>query len=163
MSTQLFVVPVVQTTDQLGNTINVPEYFDTDLSGSTFACMPLTGASLSCSATAENDALAAESDVFAFPADLTPTMSDADIAALTAVLQNANVPTDFPRVSDYLRAGRANDCANRPSTSTERRSRNTYYAWFNVTRGREDWRAWRFLAECTVAIGRSRVLGFSHS
>lgn len=102
MSTQLFVVPLVQTTfdflvDAQGNpiTANVPEYYDSDLLNATYASMPLTGCALALIATAPNAALAAESDVFAFPANLDSEMSDADITALTSVLQNANVPTDF--------------------------------------------------------------------
>jgi hypothetical protein len=102
---QLFVIPLVQTTlpglvDAQGNpiAINVPEYSvnDTDpLYGAAYTCMPLTGAGIALVATAPNSVLAAESDVFAFPADLTAEMSDSDITALSTVLQNANVPTDF--------------------------------------------------------------------
>jgi hypothetical protein len=101
----LYVVPLVQTTlpgltDSSGNPIevSVPEYSvnaSDPLYGATYVSMPLIGASLSLIATAPNAALAAESDVFAFPADLTPAMSDTDIDALTAVLENANVPTTF--------------------------------------------------------------------
>jgi hypothetical protein len=105
MSTQLYLVPLVQTTfpdlvDAQGNpiTANVPEYsvnVGDPLYGVTYACMPLVGASLALIATDSNAALAAESDVFAFPANLDSEMTDADIATLTTVLQNANVPTDF--------------------------------------------------------------------
>jgi hypothetical protein len=105
MSTQLYVVPLVQTTlpgfvDVNGNpiTLTVPEYSVNSgdpLYGVTYASMPLTGLSLALVATAENDSLATESDVFAFPADLTQTMTDADITALTTILASANLPTSF--------------------------------------------------------------------
>jgi hypothetical protein len=101
---QLFVVPLVQInlTDFQGNQItrNVPEY-STDsgdpLYGVSFNCMPLTGAGIALVATAPNPALADESDCFAFPSngDLTTQMTNDDIASLTTVLQNVNVPTDF--------------------------------------------------------------------
>jgi hypothetical protein len=98
----LYVVPLVQTTqfgfvDGSGNPlqINVPKYFDSDLAGQVFAAMPLTGANLALIATAENDALASESDVFSFGPNLDSVMTDDDLAALTTILQNASVPTDF--------------------------------------------------------------------
>lgn len=105
MSTQLYLVPLVQTTfpwrlDAEGNPLTalVPEYSVNEgdpLFGAAFVCMPLDGAGLALVASAPNDALAAESDVFAFPTDLTLTMSDDDITALSTVLSNAGVPTDF--------------------------------------------------------------------
>jgi hypothetical protein len=90
-----FLCPL--TSQIVGNqTVSAPKYLRTDLSGLAFSCIPFGGEGTMCILTlaAPNPALAAESDVYAFSADLTATMSAPDVALLDAFLTAANIPSD---------------------------------------------------------------------
>lgn len=76
-------------------TFTGPEYMQTDLAGQNYTCIPYGVESIVLIATAENAALAAESDVYAFPSDLTQLVTDSDVANLDAYLGNVNIPSSF--------------------------------------------------------------------
>lgn len=76
-----------------GQTIVGPSYLQTDMAGLGFSCIPFGQEGLGIvSLAAANAALAAESDVFAIPSDLTETLVDADVMNLTNFLTPLNVP-----------------------------------------------------------------------
>ena len=90
-----YLVPVDPT--QIGDdTVSAPKYMLTDLAGLNITCIPYGAEPLTLlSLTAPNAALAAEADVYAFPNDLSETLSDQDVAALDSYLSDANVPSAF--------------------------------------------------------------------
>jgi hypothetical protein len=89
MSTQLFLVPQVFNSDGF----LAPEYWDTDLVGTTYVMMPFGLELCGILATDANSALAAESDVYAFPSDLTSVLADTDVDALNGWLSNYSIPS----------------------------------------------------------------------
>jgi hypothetical protein len=92
MSVQ-YLVPVVSVTVN-GQTVQQPKYAGTDYTNSyaaiRYGLEPLCLLSL----PAASPALAAESDVYAFPADLTQPMSAAAVTTLESFLASNNVPSD---------------------------------------------------------------------
>jgi len=76
-------------------TFTGPEYMQTDLAGQNYTCIPYGVESIVLIATAENAALAAESDVYAFPSDLTELVTDTDVMNLDTYLGNVNIPSSF--------------------------------------------------------------------
>ena len=78
------------------STVMAPKYFDSDLKGLTIATIPFGREGIALvSLASPNAALAAEADVYAFPADLTTPLTLADAAALGSYLANFNVPTTW--------------------------------------------------------------------
>jgi hypothetical protein len=93
-----YLTPVTSQTITIGSrqqTILAPKYCSTDMAGLPYSCVPY-GAEGWCvvALTAENSALAAETDVYAFPSDLSTVMQDSDVSTLAAFLATANVPSD---------------------------------------------------------------------
>lgn len=73
-------------------TVNMPEYVGTDIT-TGFSCIPYgVEGIVILSLAAPNVALAAEGDVYAFPADLTGTLADADVSTLNAYTDGFNIP-----------------------------------------------------------------------
>src|ERR1700730_15652800 len=73
----------------------VPKYWD-NLVGLDWAIVPfgIEGIAL-LSLAAPNAALAAESDVFAFPSDLTALLTGADVSKLSAYCGNYKIPSKW--------------------------------------------------------------------
>lgn len=90
-----YIVPTAEQTIN-GQTVTAPEYVSTDLAGLAFSFVPfgVEGCGL-LTLAAPNSALAAKSDVYAFPADLTTTLAAADVTALGSFLENLNIPNSF--------------------------------------------------------------------
>jgi hypothetical protein len=73
--------------------IQAPKYSSTDMAGASYSCVPYRSEEWCVVAlAAQKAALAAESDVYAFPADLSATLQDSDVSTLATFL--ANVPSD---------------------------------------------------------------------
>lgn len=90
-----FLVPTTQQS-QNGQTVTAPEYLSTDLAGVNFGSIPFGAEPLALLAlTAPNSALAAETDVYAFPADTTTLLQASDVTTLGAYLSNLNLPSSF--------------------------------------------------------------------
>jgi hypothetical protein len=118
-----YLVPVVQTTinDQV---ISMPKYYNKDLAGLTFASIPYGLEPLALVTLAKfNTALASEEDVYAFPQDLSHTMTDENVATLETYLNAANVPSDqiisgSPFVTALVAIARIHLCAQYIAGST---------------------------------------------
>lgn len=91
---QYFLIPVVQATIN-GSAVSVPKYYDTDLAGQTYSSIPYGVEGLTLVSTAPNAALAAESDVYPFPEDVTRILDDEGSAVLDEFLATYSVPTDL--------------------------------------------------------------------
>jgi hypothetical protein len=91
MSTQLFLVP--QVFDTKGAL--VPKYTTTDLSGKSWVGMPYGLEGIVLVATDPNPALAAETDVFAFPLNLDTTLTSLDVANVQAFFSANNIPSSY--------------------------------------------------------------------
>lgn len=91
-----YLTPVTsQTVNNPSQTVNAPKYFSTDMAGLAFTAIPFGAEGWAIVSLANaNAALAAESDVYSFPADLTTLLQDADVSALSTYLTNANIPSD---------------------------------------------------------------------
>jgi len=89
-----YITPVTSQTIT-GQQTNAPKYYATDMVGLSFAAIPygVEGWAL-VSVAATNAALAAEADVYAFPADLTAVLADSDVTVLTTFAATANIPSD---------------------------------------------------------------------
>jgi hypothetical protein len=76
--------------------VTAPEYFSTDLSGQNFSAIPFGVEPLALIVLSEpNSALAAETDVYAFPADVTTLLQASDVVTLGAFLSNLNIPSSW--------------------------------------------------------------------
>jgi hypothetical protein len=91
VATQLFLIP--QAFDSLGNL--APKYVSTDLLNKSWVAMPFGIEGLVLLATDPNAALAAESDVFAFPANLDAILSGPDVSNVQAFFQANNIPSAY--------------------------------------------------------------------
>lgn len=91
MATRLYLIP--QTFDSTGAL--VPKYTSTDLSGHSWVAMPFGIEGIVLVATDPNPALAAESDVFAFPQNLDSTLTPADVANVQSFFAAQNIPSGY--------------------------------------------------------------------
>jgi hypothetical protein len=94
----VYLVPLTLQSQQIAGqtfTVNGPKYFSTALAGLSFACVPYGGEGIGLITLAvPNAALAAEPDVYSFPANLSTPMASADVATLSTFLTAVNVPVD---------------------------------------------------------------------
>jgi hypothetical protein len=90
-----YLIPT--TTQEINNQeIIAPEYLTTDLANLSFGSIPCGVEPIALVAlAAPNSALAAESDVFAFPSNLSTTLAASDVTTLVAFLSNLNIPNSF--------------------------------------------------------------------
>jgi hypothetical protein len=89
-----YITPVTSQTIA-GKQVSAPKYLATDLQGLSFAAIPFGVEGWALVSLAEaNGALAAETDVYAFPADLSKQLDETDVSALTTFAATANIPSD---------------------------------------------------------------------
>jgi hypothetical protein len=90
---QYYLVPV---TSQVigGQNVNAPKYATTALANTPWQAIPF-GAEGVCllALSADNPALDAEPDVYAFPSTLTKTLAASDVSALSAYFATYNIPS----------------------------------------------------------------------
>lgn len=90
-----YLVPTTQGQPFAGGpTVNLPEYWDTDLAGIKWSSIPMGIEGIYLLALADpNAALAAEADVYTLPSS--GTLADADVVNLSDYLSNYSVPSDW--------------------------------------------------------------------
>lgn len=99
MSTQLFLVP--QVFDSAGSL--VPKYYNTDLAGKSFVCMPYGIELVALVACDGNPSLAAEPDTFGFAQNLDIPLSSADVTNVQAFFSANNIPSAYVTVGTLWR------------------------------------------------------------
>jgi hypothetical protein len=91
---QSYLVPILPTTIN-NQTVNAPQYFNTDLAGLNISTIPYGREPLGLVTLAHaNPALQTRADVYTFNPDLTVPMSDENAAVLSGFLESNNVPSD---------------------------------------------------------------------
>src|ERR1700691_4067838 len=91
-----YLVPTASTVGANNQQLIAPKYAATALLNLSYSSMPYGAEGVALvSLSAPNAALAAEVDVYSFPADLTQTLGITDRATLVAYAQTYNIPNDW--------------------------------------------------------------------
>jgi hypothetical protein len=91
-----YIIPLATTVGSNNQQVTAPKYAATDLLNLSYSALPYGAEGVALvSLASPNAMLAAEVDVYAFPADLTQTLGITDRTTLVAYAQAHNIPNDW--------------------------------------------------------------------